>query len=577
MFISLLKGFLILFSLTLLFVVSSSVSFSNVLPAAHAANANLFVSAENSQFDNYMSGPQVIEVVVLDRDIDETDETEGEPDVTVNSKTLRMVQAVDGNWYGYFADRYHAILADMTTTSPGVGLDFGYFCSNDAVIGTATFADTAGVAIGENLGSSANGGVVDAPLNSPITASCAELDDSGSPNTTDINVLREAKDINTDIEPEGQIDVDTNLWPFIQLYDLFPTGNVVIQYAKGGGIQTTTLAFDTTEKFVDIEIDRISYPPESQVYVTLTDPWLNIDPTDEDSWTFGTTGILDFAGATSHYQVFDENGVVVGDIDSNTNVKLTEVLEDLMCEENCSLVTDVNDQDDVGFVISLQDNHDSEITDNAFNNSDNPFDWQTANGNLAGKVPITFTEFGPNSGMFNSFDEANLSNIKVTAEAAIGKSASIEYKDSSFATIIVALESDIDTDGVANEDDNCPTISNSDQTDTDGDLFGDVCDINPTIPDIDQDGVANEDDNCPMVFNENQKDTDFDGIGDACDDRDDSSDILSFLVDNINQILAQLLGFDNRITELENKIIDLENKINELESKLPPGLAKNRP
>ncbi len=36
-----------------------------IMPAAHAANANLFVSAENSQFDNYMSGPQVIEVVVL--------------------------------------------------------------------------------------------------------------------------------------------------------------------------------------------------------------------------------------------------------------------------------------------------------------------------------------------------------------------------------------------------------------------------------------------------------------------------------------------------------------------------------
>ena len=74
------------------------------MPAAHAANANLFVSAENSQFDNYMSGPQVIEVVVIDSDINDTDEAKGEPDVTVNGKILRMVQAVDGNWYGYFAE-----------------------------------------------------------------------------------------------------------------------------------------------------------------------------------------------------------------------------------------------------------------------------------------------------------------------------------------------------------------------------------------------------------------------------------------------------------------------------------------
>ena len=103
------------------------------MPAAHAANANLFVSAENSQFDNYMSGPQVIEVVVIDSDINDTDEAKGEPDVTVNGKILRMVQAVDGNWYGYFADRIMSQIADSTSphspSSPPVGLDFGQFCS----------------------------------------------------------------------------------------------------------------------------------------------------------------------------------------------------------------------------------------------------------------------------------------------------------------------------------------------------------------------------------------------------------------------------------------------------------------
>jgi hypothetical protein len=41
---------------------------------AYAANANLFVSAENSQFDNHFAGPMVIEVVVIDSDISDTDE-----------------------------------------------------------------------------------------------------------------------------------------------------------------------------------------------------------------------------------------------------------------------------------------------------------------------------------------------------------------------------------------------------------------------------------------------------------------------------------------------------------------------
>ena len=119
-------------SLTLMTImVAGGMTFAvpGVMPAAYAANPNLFVSAENSQFDNYMSGPQVIEVVVIDSDINDTDESKGEPDVTVNGKELRMVQAVDGNWYGYFADETMANIADGTTTTPGTGLDFGEICT----------------------------------------------------------------------------------------------------------------------------------------------------------------------------------------------------------------------------------------------------------------------------------------------------------------------------------------------------------------------------------------------------------------------------------------------------------------
>ena len=94
---------------------------------AYAANANLFVSAENSQFDNYFAGPMVIEVVVIDSDISDTSEGEGEPDVTVQSKDLRMAQATDGNWYGYFADIDSANAADAavavgTTPTNATGL-----------------------------------------------------------------------------------------------------------------------------------------------------------------------------------------------------------------------------------------------------------------------------------------------------------------------------------------------------------------------------------------------------------------------------------------------------------------------
>ena len=64
--------------------------------------------------------------------------------------------------------------------------------------------------------------------------------------------------------------------------------------------------------------------------------------------------------------------------------------------------------------------------------------------------------------------------------------------------------------------DNCPTVSNTNQTDTDEDGIGDACDT--TLPtDGDGDGVPDSTDNCPTVSNANQTDTDDDGIGDACE------------------------------------------------------------
>ena len=71
---------------------------------ASAQTTNLYVSADNPTFQNRMTGPQVVEVVIRDSDISDTGKGLGEPDVTVNGKDLRMIQAVDGNWYGYFAE-----------------------------------------------------------------------------------------------------------------------------------------------------------------------------------------------------------------------------------------------------------------------------------------------------------------------------------------------------------------------------------------------------------------------------------------------------------------------------------------
>jgi hypothetical protein len=418
-----------------------------VMPAAFAANANLFVSAENSQFDNYMSGPQVIEVVVIDSDINDTDQAKGEPDVTVNGKDLRMVQGVDGNWYGYFADKTQAQIADSTTTTIGSGLDFGTFC--DSTSGPATLGivltETSGFAVAMSNGNTTGGignGTQGSATGADITATCTQaLLNTGGINGTSMNVIREQKSpvAEAGTVTRGQIDLDggSGTWPFIQLYTLSAGGNVVIQYNKGGGVQSTTLTFDTVDQFASASLDRVKYTRTSQVHATITDLWLNIDPTDEDSWTFGTNS----ANATSvgpHYQVFNENGGAAGNA-----INIDSTLDSLMCEDNCRLLVNTNVQGATNPVLTLQDNDDSILTLlNATSNVNNATAFGIAGNSTAlgtGSAPVTITEQGPNSGVFGTYDESDKSALLITSNAARGTSASLDYNETP-VTILVGFD-----------------------------------------------------------------------------------------------------------------------------------------
>ena len=77
---------------------------------------------------------------------------------------------------------------------------------------------------------------------------------------------------------------------------------------------------------------------------------------------------------------------------------------------------------------------------------------------------------------------------------------------------------DMDGDGICDQLDNCPAVTNADQSDMDADGIGDLCDAcpNDAANNEDGDGWCADQDNCPFVSND-QADGDGDGVGDVCD------------------------------------------------------------
>lgn len=102
---------------------------------------------------------------------------------------------------------------------------------------------------------------------------------------------------------------------------------------------------------------------------------------------------------------------------------------------------------------------------------------------------------------------------------------------------------DVDSDGVTDNDDNCFSIPNPDQTDTDSDSAGDVCDT-----DDDGDGVNDDQDAFPLD-NAETLDTDGDGTGNNADSDDDGDGVNdgddAFPLDNSESIDTDADGIGN--------------------------------
>ncbi|NDB89352.1 MAG: peptidase [Nitrosopumilaceae archaeon] len=364
------------------------------LAPAHAANPNLYVSAENSYYNNHFAGSMVIEVIVNDPNLADTSVGKGEPDVTINGNNLRMVQATDGRWYGYFANLDKAKTADQTVGLAGQGLDFGEFCSKNTTVFGPSFSESEGIAIPKTGATGATNG------NSGFST-CTSVPGGSTVN----NVVRYPKTINTNSAiPSGQIGLNSAVWPVIQLYS-FNT-SVVIQYNGAGSTQSVTLQYDDIPN-ITTTLDRTSYPPNSQVFATIKDIQLNQDPTARDSWSFNIV-----SPQTTFYMAFTENGANAANGGAGL-VNLASSLSSLGFDKNGKLSMTL------GSVAELQTNG---------------YQTTTSTSDGSSKV-VTFVESQPNTGIFENFDRSNISNVKIASNAPRGQSATMEYDQKSLSIV----------------------------------------------------------------------------------------------------------------------------------------------
>ena len=341
-----------------------------VLPAAYADNA-LYVSAESEMFENYFVGAQVIEVIVNDNQY-RTDENRGEsfmPIVTVDDNPLPMVQAQSGNWYGYFVEYDKAMAASANgAIYYGVMDEIQY--DDNTVLNVYLLEKP----FDESSSNYA--------LKEPAVTNLPEYDKSGTP---------------------------------IFAYSFIEAGDIDVELENGADTETVTLGYDTVEDYAGLMLDRGAYPQGAHVHITITDTWLNIDPTSEDVWTM-TTG-----DDPSLYYGADN----VGDTALDTS--------DLMCDDNCVLLVN-KDRQNQGDVVELSTNLDREMITDA--------DME--------EFSIRFEESSPNSGVFTNGDDDDGANVMITETARRGTTASIDYNDSpidivvgnSFATIDIQLDDD---------------------------------------------------------------------------------------------------------------------------------------
>jgi hypothetical protein len=423
----------------------------SMVPEAAAAG-QLFVSAENANFDNYFAGIQVVEVIVKDPNRIDTDENESEPTVKVDEHLLRMVQGADGYWYAYIADTTDVAAA---VTASNVNIDFGDLAADSA-------------AIAGNFDSAAT-----VYLNTETIL-------GGTPTVTTA--------IGTTVTA-GQNSVTAD-WPFIQTFDFtIETFEVKLEQAGADEIVVLTHDNDDIDNFAGVELDRNAATNGAEVHLTITDQALNIDPTTEDVIVFnvdsGNEGVS-FKMTSDYHQVATVainaagSGYAVTNVVTITAADGTPATATVTEVDTAGAVTELDlTTPGSGVLAAVTGGAVTSVTGtgltvdttltsdyNAFSNGfdENGILLVNYDANSSGTPVLTnsitaddktaddylvFWESAENSGIFLNTDDDDNSNLNVSTDALRGTTATIDYNDSAQSFVVAHSFATIDMDAAS--------------------------------------------------------------------------------------------------------------------------------
>ena len=393
--------------MAIMFAGGMAIGVPSFMPQAEAdtfalTDGMLSVSSE------YIQGGAILEIVVNDPDISDTEiDINNGAEITINDTDFIMNQAINGKWYIYVVDDSAATLLD----ADGNGMEYGESCDTGfSVDGGSSYivADDDYAIWAETLATSAEA--------ADQAGSCLDADNMiGTLDDSTATVARQLisgavlqsaptlSDHNESANDLGQRGHALNAsgygsWPYILGYDL--SDDNIIEY----GSNELNVEYGNTDDEASINIINNSPAAHAELHMTITDPALNVDPTDVDIWIFD----LSETKASSTSIIFANNG---------TNSEWSGAEQgDHGCEDNCQLTWDAS-----------------------------------TTGVMSGYTTVSMTESGSNTAIFESFDLNGESQLEVKADAAGDNKTVFDYAGETADVIITYNDATIDFDAGAGD------------------------------------------------------------------------------------------------------------------------------